>query len=54
MTYDELVRKVLEFCPDAIFSSDDNGEINIATGWIETGGPDVPMAQIADQESKSE
>ena len=46
MTYDELVRKILAICPMALFSSNDNGEIKVSTGWIETGGPDVPLQPL--------
>jgi len=34
MTFDEMVSKVLEIFPDALFSEDLEGEINISTGTI--------------------
>lgn len=32
MTFDEMVGKILEIFPDALFSEDHSGEINISTG----------------------
>jgi hypothetical protein len=34
MTYNELVQKILEICPNALFSDTDGGEIEILTGWV--------------------
>ncbi len=47
MTFEELVHKILEICPLAVFE-ERNGEVIVATGWLETGGPGVPMAPIQD------
>ena len=46
MTFDELMRAILDICPQAVFSDGPNGEVLISSGWIVTGGPDVPMIQV--------
>jgi hypothetical protein len=36
MTMNELMSKILEILPNAVFGEEDNGEILIATGLVET------------------
>jgi hypothetical protein len=35
MTMNELMSKILEILPNAVFGEEDNGEILIATGLVE-------------------
>ena len=42
MRYQDLVAKVREIMPDAIFDEDSNGEITISTGFESvSGSPDI-------------
>ena len=36
MTMNELMAKILEILPNAVFGEEDNGEILIATGLVES------------------
>lgn len=42
MTYEELIKRILEICPKAMFLKADRGnELVIATGWVYIEGSET-------------
>jgi hypothetical protein len=46
MTFDEMLGKVLELFPEAIFHDEENGEVIISTGFRLVNDELIPMEEI--------
>lgn len=46
MTFDEMLGKVLELFPEALFHDEENGEIIISTGFRLVNSELMPMEEI--------
>jgi|APGre2960657404_1045060.scaffolds.fasta_scaffold134744_3 hypothetical protein len=46
MTFDEMLGKVLELFPEALFHDEENGEVIISTGFRLVNDELIPMEEI--------